>query len=86
MNLTYTIARYEYLTSGKFLVAFNIKDDFENSAYIESELESASVSGKTAQEICQLAYESIKSKIDQLKIDFAAKNNLKVGYQFIPEE
>jgi len=85
MNITYTIARYEYISDGKFLVAFNIKDEFENSAYVESELKSSDISGKTAQEICQLAYNSIKTRIEEIKNNFSIKNNLKVGYQFIPE-
>lgn len=85
MNLTYTIARYEYLTDGRFLVAFNIKDNLENSAYVESELKSSDISGKSTQEVCQLAFNAIKDKIDQIKENFEVKHKSAVGYQFIPE-
>jgi len=85
MNITYTIARYEYISDGKFLVAFNIKDEFENSAYVESELKSSDISGKSTQEICQLAFNTIKNRIDQIKENFAIKHKSVVGYQFIPE-
>lgn len=85
MNLTYTVSRYEQLKPDIFLVAFNITDENDNSAYIESELASAEISGKNANEICQLAYEKIKDQIASIKQDFAAKFNLKIGYQFTPQ-
>jgi hypothetical protein len=86
MNITYTIARYDFINKDQFLVAFNIKDDFENSAYIETILEPSEISAKNTQEICQLAYDKLKSKIDALKLDFENKNISKIGFQFIPEE
>lgn len=85
MNITYTIARYEQIRPSEFLVAFNIKDENENSAYIESVIPSSDISGKTAQEICQMAYNNIIDQIESIKTDFETKNNLKIGYQFIPE-
>lgn len=86
MNIIYTIARYEFIDKDRFLVGFNVKDDFENSAYVEHILSSSEISGKTTQEICQLAYSSLKNKIESLKQAFEQNNNSKIGYQFIPEE
>ena len=85
MKLTYTIARYEQIKSNIFLVAFNIKDDSENSAYVECELMSSEISNKNSQEICELAFQKLKNQIESIKNDFKNKKNLKVGYQFIPE-
>ena len=65
-KFNYTIIRYETMQDGNFLVAFNLTDDFGNSAYIEAlPLKSSEISGKSAQEICQMAYESIKDKINK---------------------
>jgi len=86
MNITYTIARYEFIDKDRFLVGFNLKDDFENSAYIEHILSSSEISGKTTQEICQLAFTPLKPKIEKLKEDFEKLNSSKIGFQFIPEE
>jgi len=75
------------MQDGNFLVAFNLTDDFGNSAYIEAlPLKSSEISGKSAQEICQMAYESIKDKINKIKDNFAKSYNLKVGYEFTPDE
>lgn len=83
--ITYTIARYEQIQPDTFLVAFNIKDEFDNSAYIESRIPSSDISGKTAQEICQLAYNQVSEKIEQIRQQFEDSYNLKIGYQFMPE-
>lgn len=85
MNITYTIARYEQIQPDEFLVAFNIKDDNDNSAYIESSIPSSEISGKTTQEVCQLAYNNILDKIESIKVDFEKKYVSKIGYQFVPE-
>jgi hypothetical protein len=86
MNITYTIARYESLNNETFLVAFNMKDENDNSAYIESLLDISETSGKTAQEVCQLAYEKIKDKIESIKSSFEKQNAVKVGYEFVPDQ
>jgi hypothetical protein len=85
MNITYSIARYEKL-SDYFLVAFNICSENGDSAYIESYLNHEEIIEKTSQEICQLAYEKIKVKIEILKQKFEANSVSVVGYQFIPVE
>ena len=84
--MTYTIARYESLENDRFLVGFNLIDDNENSAYVESLLSSADIEGKTQEEVCQLAYESAKDKIDIIKADFEAKNESILGRVFVPTE
>lgn len=85
MNITYNIARFEK-SSDCFLVAFNICSDNGDSAYIESCLTNEEIKEKTSQEICQLAYEKIKVKIDLLKQKFEKNSVSIVGYQFIPVE
>jgi hypothetical protein len=85
-NITYTIARYEQVKPDIFLVAFNIKDENDNSAYIEYLLKSSQVSGKTTQEVCQLAYKQLLPQIEEIKLNFEQKTLSKVGYIFIPEE
>jgi len=85
-NITYTIARYEQVKPDTFLVAFNIKDENDNSAYIECLLKSSQVSGKTTQEVCQIAYKELAPQIEEIKLNFEQKTLSKVGYVFIPEE
>lgn len=84
--MTYTIARYESLENDRFLVGFNLVDDNENSAYVEALLSSANIEGKTQEEVCQLAYEAAKDKIDVIKADFEAKNESILGRVFVPTE
>lgn len=85
MNITYTIARYDKLSNENFLVAFNVKDEDGDSFYIESPLLLSDISGKTPNEVCQLAYDSIKIKIEETLARMQEQKASKVGYQFIPE-
>ena len=84
--MTYTIARYESLENDKFLVGFNLADDNENAAYVEALLSTSDIEGKTQEEVCQLAYEAAKDKIDVIKADFEAKNESILGRVFVPTE
>lgn len=85
MNIIYTIARYDKLSNETFLVAFNVKDQDGLSFYIESPLPLSEISGKTPNEICQLAYNNIKSKIDDTIARMQQEKSSKIGFQFIPE-
>lgn len=85
MNITYTIARYENLSS-YFLVAFNICAENGDCAYIESYVPLTDIVGKTSQEICQLGYDQIKDQIQTIKQKFESNAVSIVGYQFIPQE
>ena len=85
MNITYTIARYELINDNTFLVAFNVKSESNSSFYIESPLTLSETSGKTAPEICQLAYDKIKTKIEEILNRLQQQKDCKVGFQFIPE-
>lgn len=85
MNITYTIARYEFISQNIFLVAFNIKDEYGSFFYIESPLTLSDIAEKTPNEICQLAYNNIKIKIDEIILRIQQQKSCKVGYQFIPE-
>lgn len=85
MNIIYTIARYDKLSNETFLVAFNVKDQDGLSFYIESPLPLNEISGKTPNEICQLAYNNIKSKIDDTIARMQQEKSSKIGFQFIPE-
>jgi|LakMenEpi03Aug12_release.lakeMendotaPanAssembly.Ray.scaffolds.fasta_scaffold79292_6 hypothetical protein len=85
MNITYTIARYELINDNTFLVAFNVKSESNSSFYIESPLTLSETSGKTATEICQLAYDKIKTKIEEILNRLQQQKDCKVGFQFIPE-
>ena len=66
MNIIYTIARYEKLSNENFLVAFNIKDGDSDSFYIECILPLSDISAKTTTEVCQLAFDNVKNKIEQI--------------------
>lgn len=85
MNIIYTIARYEKISNENFLVAFNIKDESGDSFYIESVILLSDISAKTPNEVCQLAYNNIKSKIEESLLRMQQQKSSKVGYQFIPE-
>jgi hypothetical protein len=85
MNIIYTIARYELISADTFLVAFNIKDESNSSFYIESPLSLSQTSGKTPTEICQLAYDNVKTKIEEILNRLQQQKTSKVGFQFIPE-
>jgi hypothetical protein len=85
MNITYTIARYDKLNSDTFLVAFNVTNEDGDSFYIESPLNLSDISAKTTTEVCQLAYNNIKTKIEEVLTRLQAQKNSKIGYQFIPE-
>lgn len=87
MNTIYKIARYKQISDNTFLVAFNIKNDNDSWFYIESQLDMSEISGKTPNEICQLAYSKIKDEIDSTLLRLQKENvtQAKVGYQFIPE-
>lgn len=85
MNIIYTIARYEKLSNDSFLVAFNVQNSNENSFYIECLLPLSDTSGKTTTEVCQLAYNNLKIKIDETLARLQEQKVSKIGYQFIPE-
>lgn len=82
--MTYTIARYESLEEDRFVVGFNLIDDNENSAYIEALLNKSDIENKTQEEVCQLAYDSVKDKVDKIEADFEAKNESILGRIFVP--
>lgn len=84
--MTYTIARYESLEEDRFVVGFNLIDDNENSAYIEALLNKSDIAAKTQEEVCQLAYDSVKDKVDKIEADFEAKNESILGRIFVPTE
>lgn len=85
--MTYTIGKYEILkNNSSFVVGFNLTDDNENVAYIESILDIADVENKTQEEVCQLAYEKIKEKIKRIELDFIEKNESILGKVFVPIE
>lgn len=83
--MTYTIAKYETL-GNNFVVGFNLSDENANVAYVESVFPKSSTEGKTQEEVCQLAYEAAKDKIDVIKADFEAKNESILGRVFVPTE
>jgi len=84
--MIYTIARYEDMGSDQFLVGFNLGDDNGNSAYVESVLQKSDISGKTQEEICQLAYDNVKTTINNIKSDFESRQESVLGKVFVPTE
>ena len=85
--MTYTISKYEILkNNSNFVVGFNLTDDNENAAYVESILNVADIENKTQEEVCQLAYEKIKEKIKRIELDFIEKNESILGRVFVPTE
>ena len=83
--MTYTISKYEILkNNSSFVVGFNLTDDDENAAYVESILDIADIENKTQEEVCQLAYEKIKEKIKRIELDFIEKNESILGRIFAP--
>jgi hypothetical protein len=88
-NIEYKIQRYELYPpdeSTSFVVGFKISDKLNNnrSGYIEALVSLEEASGKTSNEICQLAYNKIKTEIDNLVNDLVSKRNNLIGYTFIP--
>ena len=84
--MIYTIARYEDMGGDQFLVGFNLGDDNGNSAYVESVLQKSDISGKTQEEICQLAYDNLKTTINNIKSDFESRQESVLGKVFVPTE
>jgi len=84
--MTYTIARYENVKNDQYLVGFNLTDDNENAAYVEAVLNKSDIAAKTQEEVCQLAYNSVKDKMDKIEADFEAKNESILGRIFVPTE
>ena len=85
--MTYTISKYEILkNNSSFVVGFNLTDENENAAYVESILDIADTENKTQEEVCQLAYEKIKEKIKRIELDFIEKNESILGRIFVPTE
>lgn len=86
MNLKYTIIRYEKVSDG-FLVAFNVDcPELNDSAYVESLLSLNDINEKTQMEICQLAFDRIKPKIDKVKRKFELSKTNILGREFFPDE
>lgn len=88
-NIEYKIQRYELYPpneSTSFVIGFKISDILNNnrSGYIEALVSLEEASGKTSNEICQLAYNKIKKEIDFLVNDLISKRNQLLGYTFIP--
>lgn len=88
-NIEYKIQRYELYPpdeSTSFVVGFKISDTLNNnrSGYIEALIPLTDASGKTSNEICQLAYNKIKIQIDNLVKDLISKRNNLIGYTFVP--
>jgi hypothetical protein len=88
-NIEYKIQRYELYPpdeSTSFVVGFKISDTLNNnrSGYIEALVPLAEASGKTSNEICQIAYDKIKNQIDIIVKDLIGKRNQLLGYTFIP--
>ena len=67
----------------------DIKPDLSMYLIISSLIESivllSDISAKTPNEVCQLAYNNIKSKIEESLLRMQQQKSSKVGYQFIPE-
>jgi len=85
MNTTYTIARYEQVNNIEFLVAFNVKAQDVPIFYIESILPLSNISEKTSTEVCQLAFDNVKNKIEQIILRLKSENSLTIGSQFTPQ-
>lgn len=88
-NIEYKIQRYELYPpdeSTSFVVGFKISDNLNNnkSGYVEALIPLTEVSGKTSNEICQIAYIKIKPQIDIIVNDLISKRNQLIGYTFIP--
>lgn len=86
MNIRYTIARYENIDNNRFLVAFNVFNDLdENSAYIECILSTDEISGKTKNEICNMAHSKLVNDIKKIKQKFESEKDSLIGFEFIPD-
>jgi hypothetical protein len=84
MNITYTIARYEQMDKEDFLVAFNVKAEDYGIFYIESVLPLSSINEKTSQQVCQLAYENIKTNVLNIIESLKSQSQIKIGSEFKP--
>jgi hypothetical protein len=88
-NIEYKIQRYELYPpeeSTSFVVGFKISDILNNnrSGYIEALIPLTEASGKTSNEICQLAYNKIRPEINTLVNDLISRRNNLIGYTFVP--
>ena len=88
-NIEFKIQRYELYPpdeSDCFAVGFRIIDSLNNdrTGYVETTIPLTECSGKTSNEICQLAYNKSKNEIDIVVNDLLSKRNKLTNYTFIP--
>ncbi len=88
-EIEFKIQRYELyppINSDSYLVGFSIIDKLNNnlSTYVESTVFLTQASGKTIDEICQIAYQNIKPQIDKMVENLKSKRSTIIGYTFLP--
>ena len=88
-NIEFKIQRYELYPpdeSDCFVIGFKIIDLSNNNrtGYVETTVPLTDCSGKTSNEICQIAYDKIKNQIDIIVNDLLCIRGYLTNYTFIP--
>lgn len=81
----YVIARYEDNGNSK-IVAFYVIIENGSKTYFESVIPMDQCHGKTDNEICCLAYEKMKHRIDELIQQIKTEAPTVIGAEFIPPD
>jgi hypothetical protein len=87
-NLEYKIYRHELYpieNPNSTVVGFLITDNETNkTAVLETNVSIAECNGKTPEEVCQIAFEQLKDKIERIKQDFQKNRESVIGKVFLP--
>lgn len=89
-NIEYKIYRHEIYPETNpqcTVVGFTIVDTTnEKTAVIEEIVPIAECNGKTPEEVCQIAFNKAKPRIDIIKADFQKNRESIIGKVFLPVE
>jgi len=67
------------------VVGFLITDTTnDRTAVVETNVDIIECNSKTSEEVCQIAYNQLKDKIDRIKADFLKNRESVIGKVFLP--
>jgi len=87
-NLEFKIYRHDFYPEQNpvhAVIGFLIIDtETDKTAVLETNVSIAECNGKTPEEVCQIAFEQLKDKIERIKQDFQKNRDSVIGKVFLP--